>query len=262
MLLKMATASSPRAMLVPARSFSTSLAFQAPRHNAPANSTKNAAPETPRVRRNPLVGNYIPPEPVMLKPDELPPRSTEHPRSSKPPASSAEVPPNADMPPPPPPPPPRAFPEQASTPSQTGKPSFPYDAAAKQPAATAADKDDGYKRIDIMDIISSKANAFSLNLHADDPTKLPSVRSASVTGRTIHIRAGGANSAHNQTQAFRSLARMVSQDKVKSKSIQQKFHERKGLKRKRLASERWRARFRQGFKATVERVMELKRQGW
>jgi len=62
--------------------------------------------------------------------------------------------------------------------------------------------------------------------------------------------------------ALRVLNRMVRDDQVKNKFHSQKFHERKGLKKKRLRSQRWRSRFKHGFKATVSRVIELKKQGW
>jgi small subunit ribosomal protein MRP21 len=58
------------------------------------------------------------------------------------------------------------------------------------------------------------------------------------------------------------LGGLVSRNKVRSDMAKQKFHERAGLKRKRLKSERWRARFRQEFDATVRRVSELTRKGW
>lgn len=51
-------------------------------------------------------------------------------------------------------------------------------------------------------------------------------------------------------------------NKVAQDVTRQRFHERPGLKRKRLRRERWRARFKDGFKATCKRVQELARQGW
>lgn len=51
-------------------------------------------------------------------------------------------------------------------------------------------------------------------------------------------------------------------NKINQDLSKQRFHERPGLKRKRLRSERWRARFKDGFKATCSRVQELARQGW
>lgn len=58
------------------------------------------------------------------------------------------------------------------------------------------------------------------------------------------------------------LGSLMARNKVKSDFNKQRFHERGGLKRKRLASQRWRARFRQGFQSVTGRVMELTRKGW
>ncbi|XPS77479.1 hypothetical protein M3J09_009506 [Ascochyta lentis] len=58
------------------------------------------------------------------------------------------------------------------------------------------------------------------------------------------------------------LGSLVARNKVKSDFNKQRFHERGGLKRKRLNSERWRARFKLGFRHVTGRVMELTRKGW
>lgn len=68
-----------------------------------------------------------------------------------------------------------------------------------------------------------------------------------------------------KTDLARGLALLntrVRVNKVNQDQVRQRFHERPGLKRKRLRSERWRARFKEGFKATCGRVKELARQGW
>ena len=49
---------------------------------------------------------------------------------------------------------------------------------------------------------------------------------------------------------------------MRADSTRQRFHERGGLKRKRLRRERWRRRFMEGFKGTVGRVKGLRNQGW
>lgn len=49
---------------------------------------------------------------------------------------------------------------------------------------------------------------------------------------------------------------------VRLDSVKQRFHERPGLKRKRLKSERWRAQFKTGFQSIIKRVLDLHRQGW
>lgn len=58
------------------------------------------------------------------------------------------------------------------------------------------------------------------------------------------------------------LGSLMTRNKVRSDFNKQKFHERPGLKRKRLNSERWRARFKLGFKQVTSRVTELTRKGW
>jgi small subunit ribosomal protein MRP21 len=77
------------------------------------------------------------------------------------------------------------------------------------------------------------------------------------TGRTIE-RSGNVDVA----RAFQMLGRACATNKVAKDFRRQLFHERPGLKRKRLKSERWRARFKVGFRATVQRVSELRAQGW
>lgn len=77
------------------------------------------------------------------------------------------------------------------------------------------------------------------------------------TGRTVHVR-GQVDVA----RAFRLLERSVAQNQIKREVRQAKAHERPALKRKRQKRERWQARFKVGFRATINRVMELKAQGW
>lgn len=58
------------------------------------------------------------------------------------------------------------------------------------------------------------------------------------------------------------LGSLITRNRVKNDFHRQKFHERPGLKRKRLHSERWRARFKVGFDGTCKRVTELTKKGW
>lgn len=77
------------------------------------------------------------------------------------------------------------------------------------------------------------------------------------TGRTIE------RSSHvDVARAFKLLNQVCQQNQVAKDFSKQRFHERPGLKRKRLKSERWRYRFKVGFRATVQRVSELRAQGW
>lgn len=61
---------------------------------------------------------------------------------------------------------------------------------------------------------------------------------------------------------MRQLEMLVSRNKIRRDFNQQKFHERGGLKRKRLASQRWRKNFKDGFVRAVTRVQDLRRKGW
>ncbi|KAF2113426.1 hypothetical protein BDV96DRAFT_124364 [Lophiotrema nucula] len=58
------------------------------------------------------------------------------------------------------------------------------------------------------------------------------------------------------------LGSLIARNKVRRDFQKQRFHERPGLKRKRLKSERWRARFKVGFRDVTARVSELTRKGW
>lgn len=88
--------------------------------------------------------------------------------------------------------------------------------------------------------------------------KLPFKLNPSV-GRTVRI---DANRGMDVGRAFRQLDIMCARNRVKRDAARQRFHERPGLKRKRLKSERWRKRFKEGFKALVQKAMAMKKQGW
>ncbi|KAL2164809.1 hypothetical protein VTH06DRAFT_105 [Thermothelomyces fergusii] len=85
----------------------------------------------------------------------------------------------------------------------------------------------------------------------------PELRLRPSTGRTIPIK----NNV-DVARGFRLLQRAVAQNKIRAHVRLTRFHERPALKRKRLLRERWRERFKNGFRATINRVMELKAQGW
>jgi hypothetical protein len=63
-------------------------------------------------------------------------------------------------------------------------------------------------------------------------------------------------------RAILLVEQLCSRNQVKWQANKQRFHERPGLKRKRLRMSRWRKRFGEGFKATVVRVKQLRNQGW
>lgn len=209
------------------------------------------------VRSNPLIGDYVPPKSTRLPASKTPPVSTERPEATqtpspdKAPASSAEVPPNADMPPPPPPP---SFESQANAaPSKSTAPGSKFN-------------------LDISQVISNAAERYAIaNSQTVNPMKQHRIRTAATTGRTIFLPEG---SSFRQLKGFHPVARspdaafdqlakaVVGRYRIKRIAAMQFSHERAGNKRKRMKSERWRKRFMAGFRATTERVRELKRQGW
>jgi small subunit ribosomal protein MRP21 len=77
------------------------------------------------------------------------------------------------------------------------------------------------------------------------------------TGRTFDI---GPNM--DLSRGIRMLEISCAQNKVRYDLNKQRFHERPGLRRKRLARERWRRKFMEGFQGVVGRVKQLKNQGW
>ena len=78
------------------------------------------------------------------------------------------------------------------------------------------------------------------------------------TGRTVQVNKSNVDLA----RAFRMLNKAVMRNKMKTDLRLQSFHERPALKRKRKLRERWQKRFQQGFYGVLERVRELKGQGW
>jgi hypothetical protein len=78
-----------------------------------------------------------------------------------------------------------------------------------------------------------------------------------LSGRMVDI-----NARVDIGRGFRLLEQSCARNRVRADATKQRFHERGGLKRKRLRRERWRKRFMEGFRATVGRVKELRNQGW
>jgi small subunit ribosomal protein MRP21 len=78
-------------------------------------------------------------------------------------------------------------------------------------------------------------------------------------GRTVDL---DASRGRDIVRGIGMLGSLMARNKVKADFNKQRFHERGGLKRKRLASERWRARFKAGFREVTGRVSELTRKGW
>lgn len=78
-------------------------------------------------------------------------------------------------------------------------------------------------------------------------------------GRTVDL---DVSRGRDIVRGIGMLGSLITRNKVRVDIHRQRFHERGGLKRKRLNSERWRARFKQGFRGVTARVMELTSKGW
>ena len=109
---------------------------------------------------------------------------------------------------------------------------------------------------DLPGLIRWDVNSFLQRNHMKSGPP-PKMRLRPSTGRTIQR-----TNKVTAERAFQSLHRLMAQNKVRADFNMQRFHERPGLKRKRLKSQRWRKRFKVGFQAVVKRVTELRKQGW
>jgi len=175
------------------------------------------------------------------------------------------------MPPPPPPPAPAASatatPGQTTTTTTTTTP--PTSTSDGASPTRRYDANSNY--VDIAKILGNSAAAYAQSVDLiPDPQRLPRVHTRPIAGRTIFMEGNSPGSlisksgqgAHNPQHAFQMLDRLLREQKVKSLHYKQRFYERKGMMRKRLRMERWRVRFKKGFKAAASRVLELKKQGW
>ncbi|KAK5105766.1 hypothetical protein LTR62_002166 [Meristemomyces frigidus] len=103
---------------------------------------------------------------------------------------------------------------------------------------------------------SSLAHANATNAFANAP--LPIKLGPSV-GRTVVV---DPTRGMDVGRAFRNLEMACARNSVRKDFNRQRFHERPGLKRKRLRQERWRKRFKENFKGTIGLVMRMRAQGW
>ena len=78
-------------------------------------------------------------------------------------------------------------------------------------------------------------------------------------GRAVDL---DASRGRDLVRGIGMLGSLMARNKVRHDMMKQRFHERPGLKRKRLNSERWRAKFKRGFEHVTARVAELTRKGW
>ncbi|KAI1410209.1 hypothetical protein F5Y13DRAFT_167950 [Hypoxylon sp. FL1857] len=138
------------------------------------------------------------------------------------------------------------------SPSRESRPSQLDDAEIKKPDILAYD-DPFAPEIDFTTGELTKTESLE---ERPAPTR-PPLRLVPRTGRTIHV-----GKTVDVARSFKLLSIQTSQNRIQADFHHQKFHERPGLKRKRLKSQRWQKRFKKGFKACVSRVRELIKQGW
>lgn len=109
----------------------------------------------------------------------------------------------------------------------------------------------------VLDAPLSRQDLFRLNERDRPQPEDIKLRLRPVLGRGV-----GITDSMDFARALEVLGQRCSANRVAVEARAQKFHERPGLKRKRLKSQRWRMRFRHGFRATADRVNELAKQGW
>lgn len=124
---------------------------------------------------------------------------------------------------------------------------------------------DPFGGMDIMSMLNPNASSApppsSASTHRDAAAlnaPLPIKLTPSV-GRTVYVNN---DRGMDVGRAFRSLEIACARNNVRKDLMRQRFHERPGLKRKRLRSERWRRRFKENFKGIVGMVQKMRAQGW
>lgn len=85
-----------------------------------------------------------------------------------------------------------------------------------------------------------------------DNKQLP--RMGPTAGRSVLVQG-------DVTVAFTRLRSIVQANRVRADKNKQRFHERPGVKRKRLRRERHKRRFKEGFKRMVGIVLDMKNRG-
>lgn len=89
------------------------------------------------------------------------------------------------------------------------------------------------------------------------PRATRNIHSHPCLGRAIDIK-----QRTDLARSFFLLNRLVRTNRIKLDQRMQRFHERPGVRRKRLQRERWRARFKDNFRNAVEKIRTMKRMGW
>lgn len=122
-----------------------------------------------------------------------------------------------------------------------------------------------YKPLDINEM--AMPDDMSTGVFSTEPTRPPEIPESEKIyprlnpsyGRKVEL---DPTRGRDIVRGIKMLATLCHRNRVKADVNKQRFHERPGLKRKRLKSERWRARFKVGFAEVTSRVRELTRKGW
>lgn len=134
--------------------------------------------------------------------------------------------------------------------------------------STSKDRGRGSPLFGASKMVTSKYNSSAQRLSQDVNHDLLR-RDVPLPPRTIRLNPSVGRSVEvdpakgvNLIQGFARLEAIVVQNGVRRDFARQRFYERPGLKRKRLKGERWRRRFKTGFRAVVDKVETMRRQGW
>ncbi|KAI1453400.1 hypothetical protein F4805DRAFT_377050 [Annulohypoxylon moriforme] len=138
-------------------------------------------------------------------------------------------------------------------PSRVSRPTALKDEEIKKPNMSAYEEDD----IFAPEIDFDTGELAKNPVEARPELTRPPMRLIPRTGRTIRV-----GKAVDVARSFTLLQIQLNQNRVRTDFNIQKNHERPGLKRKRLKSQRWIRRFKKGFKSCIVRVKELTKQGW
>ena len=124
-----------------------------------------------------------------------------------------------------------------------------FGAPRRQPVTPTARRQE-----DLANVIGGTGQG---GLHARLEAPLP-MRMDPFMGRAVVVN----RTAQPLARALGLLNTVLKSNMVRKQVNMQKFHERPGLKRKRLKSERWRQRFMVSFRHVVGKVRQMKSQGW
>ena len=116
-------------------------------------------------------------------------------------------------------------------------------------------RDSGDGMYDPMDQLTGQVAKFVPTIKAVPPP----IRLDAFIGRSEEVDPGR---GLDLGRALKKLEVKCSYNNVRGDGQRQRFHERPGLKRKRLKSERWRKRFKEGFQAVVAKVQDMRNKGW